>query len=144
MKHLNVIVDHCNYIPELHDGKFPQIEHCTVISKDNFLNVILKTTKEINQLVDDIGFDDNGRFISLTFYQWHHKVNGNKINIEDILDSEEYDDIYENVSTAIKIYTKTTYLPFVNQTGTKIVINFVPYDLVNFDEKNCTMVHYKT
>lgn len=143
MNEFTVLVEKDGYIPELHEGKFPQIESCLICKKNDIVNVKLKTSKSIT-LYEDIGFDDNGRHVALSFYQWHHKTNGKLVTEEVLLDEDEsFVDDYEIISTTIKIYTKNSYSPIISYNGKTTEISLIPYKMTNFNEKNCDSVLYK-
>lgn len=143
MSEFTVKVDKDGYIPELHEGKFPVIESCVICEKNNIVNVKLKTSKNIS-LYEDIGFDDNGRHIALSFYQWHHKINGKVIDENDLLEADQdFIDDYEIISTTIKVYTKNSYSPIISYNGKTTEVSLIPYKMTNFNEKNCDSVLYK-
>jgi hypothetical protein len=135
----NVEIDYINYYPNIH-RQFPIILSSKVYTKDGIINLVLEGSSIFNEIVDDIGYDNKGKYLSVIIGQWHHIETGNFISNEDFYDlDEQYTYDYDYVSILIKIYTKEDYRAcYHNDFDRKIVISFIPYTMINFTERNCT------
>lgn len=130
-----VEIEYVNYNPELHLD-FPAITSCKVYSKNNILNLYLEGNCFFDHIVDDIGYDINGRHLLVSVGQWHHIESGVGISNEtfyDLSDEESYN--FDYVSVNIKIYTKEDYRScFHNDLDRRVVISFIPYKMLKFTE----------
>lgn len=135
----NVSIEYINYDPGIHT-QFPTIISSKVYSKDGIINLYIEGTNIFNEIIDDIGYDNGGKYLSVTIGQWHHVNTGNFISNEDfyeLCEAEVYD--YDYVSILIKIYIKDDYRAcYHNDFDRKVVISFIPYKKLNFTDKNCT------
>lgn len=131
----NVEIEYFNYNPELHLD-FPVITSCKVYKKNNIINLYLEGSLFFEQIIDDIGFDNNGRYLLVSIGQWHHTETGIGISNETFYDlSEEETYYYDHVSVSIKIYTKENYRPcYHNDLDRRLVISFIPYEMIKFTE----------
>lgn len=134
-----VNVEYINYDPKIHKH-FPIVLSAKVYTKDNIINLYIEGSNIFNEIVDDIGYDNGGKYISVTIGQWHHAVTGNFISNEEfyeLSEAEVYD--FDYISILIKIYVKDDYRAcYHNDFDKKIVISFIPYKKLNFTDKNCT------
>lgn len=134
-----VNIEYINYDPIIHRD-FPIVLAFKVYTKDNIINLYIEGNNIFNEIIDDIGYDNNGKYISVTIGQWHHAITGNFISNEDFYELNEaeiYD--YDYVSILLKIYTNDDYRAcYHNDFDRKIVISFIPYKKLNFTDKNCT------
>ena len=130
-----VEIEYFNYNPKIHLD-FPVITSCKVYSKNNILNLYIEGNRFFDQIIDDIGYDGNGRHLLVSIGQWHHIESGVSISNEtfyDLSDEESYN--FEYVSVNIKIYTKEDYRScFHNDLDRRAVISFIPYKMIKFTE----------
>lgn len=128
-----VIADYLNFNPKIHKT-FPIVKSCNVYSNNNIINVDVLTNKDILNITDDIGFDLEGKYYFVSYGQWHDRITGDYIFIEDFYDLEELDyDRYEFVSFIVKVYLKESYYICYKETsGRKLKISFIPSNLLNF------------
>lgn len=133
----NVNIEYFNYNPKLHI-KFPTIKKCEVYSKNGIINVSIVGSLIFNNISDDIGYDNLGRYISITIGQWHHIETGKYLSEEDFFELNEQETyLYDYVYVLIKIYTKNNYRScYHNDFDKKVIISFIPYDILNFSSKD--------
>lgn len=126
-------VEYVNYDPYLHT-QFPILTSSKVISKNGIINLTINSNGIFNEIVDDIGYDNNGKYISITIGQWHHTVTGKYITNEEFYDLEEFEVYqYDYVFILIKIYAKGDYRScFHNDYDKSVTISFIPYEMINF------------
>lgn len=142
-----VNIEYINYNPNIHQ-EFPVILSSKVYSKDNIINVYIEGSNIFNEIIDDIGYDNEGKYLSISMGEWHHIETGKFISNEDFYDLEEsqiYD--YDYVSVMIKIYVKGDYRPcYHNDFDRKVTISFIPFNKLNFTDKNCSkkLFEYKS
>lgn len=134
-----VNIEYINYDPDIHK-QFPVVIASKVYTKDDIINLYIEGNNIFNEIIDDIGYDNNGKYISVTIGQWHHAITGNFISNEDFYElSEEKVYDYDYVSILIKIYIKDDYRAcYHNDFDRKVVISFIPYKKLSFTDKNCT------
>lgn len=132
---IDASVEYINYIREVHQT-FPRLLSCKIYSKNGIINMELNGSYIFNEIIDDIGYDNKGKFISITIGQWHHIETGNYISNEefyDLSEKETYD--YDYVSILIKIYIKDDYRAcYHNDYDRKVKISFIPYNMIDFSE----------
>lgn len=135
---INHKLEYINYDPKLH-VEFPTVTKYSVYSKNGIINLTVEGSNMFNEIVDDIGYDNQGKYISLSIGQWHHSETGKFISNEEFFDLDEYQAyLYDYVSVLIKIYVKEDYRTcYHNDFDRKIVISFIPYGMINFTEKDC-------
>jgi hypothetical protein len=130
-----------NYDPKIHFYSFPQISPIETNIKNGIINIEFASSLVVEEILDDIGFDDIGRYISLMISQWHNTKTGEKISTEELIDSNEDVDNYESVSCIIKVYTNEKYkVLYHNGFDRNIKISLIPFDMVNFKTNANTWV----
>lgn len=141
-----VKIEYINYDPKIH-RQFPVITSCKVYSKDKIINLAIEGSGIFNEIIDDVGYDNLGKYLSISFGQWHHMETGNFLSNEDFYDLDEFEVYYyEYVSALIKIYVTEDYRScFHNDFDRKVVISFIPYKMLNFTDNSCekSMFTYK-
>ena len=127
----NCKIDYYNYDERLYP-EFPRIAYCKVSKVDDIIHVHLECDKLINDLEDDIGYDNSGKFLSLTIGQWHHMQTGKYIANEDFCDLTEMEAYqYEYISGVIKIPVDKDYRAcYHNYLDKRVRISFIPYDML--------------
>ena len=135
-----VKLEYINYNPNIHQ-EFPLIRKCKVYTKDNIINVSIEGTRIFNEIIDDIGYDNLGKYISITIGQWHHIETGRFLPTEDFFELTEFDGyLYEYVSILIKIYSDGDYRAcYHNDFDKKFTVSFIPYKILNFNDRDSTM-----
>lgn len=134
----NCYIDIVNYDKKIHT-EFPNLISCNIFEKNTIINVYLEFDRVIDDIYDDIGYDNKGKYISINIGQWHNIQTGKYISVEDFYELDEmlsYD--YEFVFIEIKIYIKEDYrVCYHNYMDRKIQMSFIPYNILNFNIKNC-------
>ncbi len=133
----NVDIEYINYDPNIHLN-FPLLKTCKVYSKNEIINVYLEGTKIFNDINNDVGYDNKGKYLSITIGQWHNIGTGKSISNEEFYELSELDVYeYDYVSIVVKVYVTEDYRAcYHNDYNNKIVISFIPYKMINFTENN--------
>jgi hypothetical protein len=132
---MKVKTNFVNYNPPIH-GTFPILTSCKVYKKNDIINVYLEATGMFENLVDDIGYDAEGKHLLISYGQWHHTETGLYIPNEVFYDLDEFEFYnYDYVSAEVKIYVKGDFRAcYHNDCDRKLVISFIPYKMINFTE----------
>ncbi len=138
---IDVKIDYINFNPKLHK-EFPIIRQCKVYQKNNIVNVFVDTNKDIEDVTDDISFDNKGKFYFISYGQWHHVESGKYLPLDDLysLEDHEYGD-YEYVSFVVKLYTNNNWKSCYHEnSGSKILISFIPNHMIDFKESDAKII----
>lgn len=135
-----VKIDYVNYDVNIHN-EFPLIRKCDVYSKDGIYNLFVEGTAIFNEIVDDIGYDNHGKYISVTMGQWHHSQTGKFISSEDYMDLDEFEAyLYDYVSVIVKMYLDGDYRAcYHNDYDRKFTVSFIPFKKLNFTKTDSTI-----
>lgn len=126
-------VEYINYCPEIHQ-QFPILKEFRAFEKNGIINLYLEGTSIFNEIIDDIGYDNQGKFLSVTVGEWHHSESGEFISNDEFFDLDEYEShLYDYVSIVVKIYVKGDYRScYHNDFDKRVTISFIPYNIINF------------
>lgn len=132
-----VDIEYINYEENIHK-KFPKIKFCKVFSKNKIINVKFIATNSINNISEDIGFDKEGKYYSISFGQWFNSKTEEFISDKDFVDLEESESyFYDHVSCLVKIHSEENYrFCFHNETDNIIVMSLIPYKILNFSDND--------
>ena len=75
-----ISIAHVNYTEEI-NTTFPKLLICKSHDNNGILNLELTFNQSINDIYDDLSFDNEGKYISICIGQWHHKTTGKYISI---------------------------------------------------------------
>lgn len=131
-----ISIAHINYTEEI-NTTFPKLLICKSHDNNGILNLELTFNQSINDIYDDLSFDNEGKYISICIGQWHHKTTGKYISFEDFmfLDDLQVQD-YEYIELYVKIYSKREYkILYHNYFGSVIKVSLIPKELLTFNNK---------